>query len=325
MNIRFALLFMMVLLVSGCVQNSYENAAGNVLPDNNTANKQITATTTTLQSSHTDEVEKQKQDLYSSTKHEIEVLYEENLAMGIGPEHYQRLKINLDLLAGSVPDADLIALGKKLEALNSDKKDSGNTQANSPNCVSNASPVFTADVTDTKNIKAITPPRNEKTHSHIWIKDGQKAPVYAPVDAKLVAGAKYTEGGGLNYLLFFDVSCEAEIKFDHITEPVKLISDMFPNPPKIEDTRTDQLVATSFKAGDLIGYTTGTPAAKNWDFGVYNKAKLNHLNGNRDYEEIDWRAGCPYDYFAAGKKEFYYTLFVSKTGEGAPPTDFCKK
>ncbi|MBI4167876.1 MAG: hypothetical protein HY515_02870 [Candidatus Aenigmarchaeota archaeon] len=324
MKLSLFFLIIGVLLVSGCVQNNYENATGNDLHDNDTANKQIT-TTTTVQDSRTSGAEKQKQDLYASTKREIEVLYQENLATGIGPEHYQRLKLNLDSLAGSIPDAELATLREKLEALNPANKDSGKTQTNSSNCISNSNPIFTADVTDNNNIKAITPPRNEKTHSHIWIKDNQKVPFYLPVDGKLVAGTKYTEGGELNYLFFFDVSCEVEIKFDHIKEPIKLIGDMFPNPPKVEDTRTDYLPKTQFKAGDLIGYTTGTPQAKNWDFGVYNKDKLNHLNGKQGYEELDWRAGCPYDYFPSDKKNFYYSLFVSVTGSGAPPTDFCKK
>ena len=318
---KLSLFFLIVgaILVSGCVQNNYENSAGNNLTNNQSA------TTTTLQNGHASDTEKQKQDLYATIKREIEVLYQENLATKIGSEHYQRLKANLDSLVGSIPDAELATLREKLEALNPANTESGETQTNSSSCISNANPVFTADVTDNNKIKAITPPRNEKTHSHIWIKDGQKVPVYSPVDAKLAAGAKYTEGGSLNYLLFFDVSCEVEIKFDHVTEPAELIANMFPEPPKAGDTRTDYLPKTQFKAGDLIGYTTGTPGAKNWDFGVYNKAKLNHLNGKEGYEEIDMRANCPYDYFITDKKDFYYSRFVSKTGEGAPPTDFCNK
>ncbi|MBI3413459.1 MAG: hypothetical protein HY051_05270 [Candidatus Aenigmarchaeota archaeon] len=231
--------------------------------------------------------------------------------------------MNADLfsLTGFIQDSELTELKRKLDTLAPRK--AGGTQTK-PDCVSNTNPIFTADVTDTNKIKAVTPPRNEKTHSHVWIKDNKKVPVYVPVGAKLVAGTKYMEGGELNYLFFFDVSCEIEIKFDHLEEPIKLIGDMFPNPPKIEDTRTDYLPATQFKAGDLIGYTTGTPAAKNWDFGVYSKVKSNHLAGKAGYEEMDTRAVCPYDYFTGGKKEFYYSLFVSKTGDGAPPTDFCK-
>ncbi|MBI4167793.1 MAG: hypothetical protein HY515_02450, partial [Candidatus Aenigmarchaeota archaeon] len=91
------------------------------------------------------------------------------------------------------------------------------------------------------------------------------------------------------------------------------------------DTRTDPLPATELKAGDLIGYTTGTPQANNWDFGAYSKVKSNHLAGKSGYEEIDTRAVCPYNYFTIDKKEFYYSLFTGITGSGAPPTDFCNR
>ncbi|MBI4177347.1 MAG: hypothetical protein HY516_03175 [Candidatus Aenigmarchaeota archaeon] len=307
-------LLIVVVLFSGCVQN----------------NADTVETTTTLNPLNAPNEDKhnnpadgnEKQNLYSSVKREIEVLYQQRPEYGVGDERYDTMSAQLDSFVGFVPGEELTELKRKLEALAPKKSASPNTQA-SLNCVNNTNPVFTADVTDTDTIKAVTPPRNEKTHSHIWIKGGKKVPVYAPVDAKLTAGSKYLEGGELNYLLFFDVSCEVEVKFDHLEELVPALAKLFPDPPKT-DTRTDYLTSVELKAGDLIGYTTGTPQANNWDFGVYNEAKLNHLNGKAGYAELDWRAGCPYDYFEADKKKFYYSLFASKTGDGAPPTDFCK-
>lgn len=318
MRMQFFLLLAGVLLVSGCVQNAPETNGTGKLPGDNS--RQIAGQITDhTNNSANSAANPDKQQLYNSIKREIEALYEQNPEYGVGDDRYQKMSADLDSLEGFAQGPELKELRRKLDTLAPRK--SGGTQTKS-DCVSNENPVFTADITDPKTIKAVTPPRNEKTHSHVWIKDNQKVPVYAPVDAKLVAGSKYTESGVVNYLFFFDVSCEVEIKFDHVLEPVQSIKDMFPNPPKT-DTRTDPLPATELKAGDLIGYTTGTPQANNWDFGVYNKARLNHLNGKEGYEEIDWRAGCPYDYFITDKKEFYYSLFTSITGSGAPPTDFC--
>ncbi len=318
MNPQLSSLVIIAFLVSGCVQDDNIDQKTNPMPSTTTTQNVNTPANNEQHESN------DKLKLYDSVKREIEVLSQENPVNGIGPDHYNRIKSDLDSMANFIPNSDIEALKQLLEAIKP-KGGPVETQADSTACVSNTNPMFTAHITDTATVKAVTPPRNEKTHSHVWIKDDKKVPVYIPTDAKLAAGSKYTENGEINYLLFFDVSCEVELKFDHLEELVPVIGDMFPNPPKTDDTRTEYLTAVEFKAGDLIGYTTGTPAAKNWDFGVYNKAKPNHLNGKEGYAELDMRADCPYDYFTADKKQFYYNLFVSKAGDGTPPPDFCKK
>lgn len=174
-------------------------------------------------------------------------------------------------------------------------------------CTSNSSPVFTHDITDFYRIGQITPPGSVinghfKAHSYIWIANGLSVPVYAPVDMTLKNGAYYTEQGMTQYVLSFQVSCEVNIKLDHILNPIQTVRDVFPDTARpTNDTRGEAPTnEISFKAGDLIGNTSGTLEAHNWDFGVYNSVTGGQENGV-----------CPYDYFETNKKSAYYGLFIS--------------
>jgi len=199
-------------------------------------------------------------------------------------------------------------------------------------CISDPSPVFTADITDLTKISRITPPGSVNpgdgfvtAHSYIWIESNEAVPIYAPVDMTLGMGGLYTESGNpAQYILFFGVSCEVSIKLDHFDDPIEQIKNVLPKTPKIDDSRTDDVSSIiEFKAGDLLGYTGGTVQAHNWDFGVYNQTKPNFLSGDEQYKGDD-KADCPYDYFIEDKIAVYYDLFVSGTGFGPPPTTFCK-
>jgi hypothetical protein len=197
-------------------------------------------------------------------------------------------------------------------------------------CVSNPNPVFTENITDLSRVSYITPPGimtnsgTLKSHSYIWIADGEDIPIFAPVDMELSAGAYASEGGIPQYLLFFEVSCEVEVKLDHILDPVDSIRAALPDVPKIEDTRTTYTDPVSFEAGDLIGYTSGTPQAHNWDFGVYNKERLDPDAQGVGLEGLDERANCPYDYYPSPQKEVYYGLFNNSVfGSGTPYIKYC--
>ncbi len=162
-----------------------------------------------------------------------------------------------------------------------------------------------------------------KTHSYVQVKE--EAPVYAPYDAYLYEGVKYTEEEMTQYSLFFKPTCEVLYIFDHIQEPVEKIKEAFPGEPQ-KDTRTHTLKEPIFfKAGELVGHTTGTKVARHFDFGVYNSARPNLIPASDAYElyERDKIANCPYDYFPDEKREAYYSLFDSFISDTAPTT-FCK-
>ena len=156
----------------------------------------------------------------------------------------------------------------------------------------------------------------------------EKAPVYAPTDAQLYAGAYYVEENKPQYFLLFEVTSDVFFNFDHIEEPVAKIVAAFPVTPK-SDTHTDNINPTiQFAAGELIGYTTGTNQGRTWDFGVYDWSKPNYLNqgtpeGIQPLSGRDFFADCPYDYFIPALKAQYRFLFGSLTNDPYS-TDFCK-
>jgi len=202
-------------------------------------------------------------------------------------------------------------------------------------CISNPDPVFTHGITDLSKIKFITPPGsleqygNEvalKSHSYVFI-DG-RVPVYAPVDSALYQGSYYEEEGENQYSLFFDVSCEVFYLFDHIWEPVDKLRVVLPSEPSTDTRTTEVRNPVEVKAGELIGYTTGTVYSHHFDFGVYNRDRKNDLSKitveglklfDREYQGL-----CPYDVFPEEKKEVYYSKFENVKTNEPIPTVFCK-
>ncbi|OGH87786.1 MAG: hypothetical protein A3J93_05115 [Candidatus Magasanikbacteria bacterium RIFOXYC2_FULL_42_28] len=203
------------------------------------------------------------------------------------------------------------------------KKITGNSCANNPN------PIFTHHLTDTSKIINIVIPPNFvgtelKTHSYIET-DHTKVPLYAPTDMTLVTGAYYVQGP---YRLDFQVSCEVTLRLMHITDPIQTIKDVFLSEPA-SDSRDQQIKnKVDFKAGDLIGYTTGTNVAGNWDFGLYNSATKNKYadDSKLNWSTIHTTAVCPYDYFAPELKTVYTSRYNLRVNDGAKPDgeSFCK-
>lgn len=196
------------------------------------------------------------------------------------------------------------------------------------NCSNNASPVFTSHITDTSKLANVIPPGTTqaghyKTHSYLGVTE--TVPIYVPFDSTLYDGAHYTEQSTNQYVLYFRVSCEVTLKYDHIHTPVASITANF-GAPKLDDTRDQGLLVgeVNFEAGELIGHTSGTTGPNRWDFGVYNTTKPNHLFGTPGYEmgERDVYADCPYDYFQAALRNVYRSLYMN---DGKPiPTTFCQ-
>ena len=197
------------------------------------------------------------------------------------------------------------------------------------NCQSNSAPVFTNDITDMNTVNYIGPPPTMgagpslKTHSYIGT-DHARVPVYAPAAMILESGSHYVGGP---YMMEFLVSCEVKVRFGHITEPVEAIKKLLPTEPK-EDSRTQELAPIFFAAGELVGYTTGTSVAGNWDFGVYNSTVRNRYTDDPQWGNSTTytTAVCPFDYFSASLKPRYFSKFNSAALGGNPPhgEPFCK-
>ncbi|MBI2450459.1 MAG: hypothetical protein HYV47_02910 [Candidatus Nealsonbacteria bacterium] len=199
-----------------------------------------------------------------------------------------------------------------------------------PACKSNPSPSFTNHITDISKVRYIVPPPTMgagpslKPHSYIGT-DGQNVPVYAPAAATLKSGS-HSVGGP--YLIEFLISCEVTVRFGHITNPVDAIKNLLPKEPQ-QGSQTQELEPISFSAGELIGYTTGTSQAGNWDFGVYNSTISNRYadDPNWNSSSVYTTAVCPFDYFTSSLKSAYQSKYNSYALGGNPPhgESFCQK
>lgn len=162
-----------------------------------------------------------------------------------------------------------------------------------------------------------------KTHSYIGT-DGANVPVYAPAALTLNAGSHYVGGP---YTIEFLASCEVTVRFGHITAPVDRIKNLLPSEPG-NSSATQYLTPLKFAAGELVGYTTGTSQAGNWDFGVYNSATSNRYAGDPDWgwSTTYTTAVCPFDYFTSGLKSEYVAKFDPDILGGNPPhgESFCE-
>ena len=178
-----------------------------------------------------------------------------------------------------------------------------------------------------------------KSRSYVWIGRDQnnrpyEVPVYAPVDSKLTwitfyVGTMQDEEGAWvdvnQYSLTFQASCEVSYGYDHILRLAENVASFAPSEPA-ESTRDAGLPASlAVRAGDLIGYTTGTAAAHNWDFVFNNSSKRNEFANQERYENTGDLSGlvtadCPYDYYSENVRIEYYSLLTGGIGgtiEGA--------
>ncbi len=116
--------------------------------------------------------------------------------------------------------------------------------------------------------------------------------VRAPMNAELVKGSRYIEGGEVQYLFEFVNSCGIKYRFDHLltlSPQLQTIADTLP-PAKPDDSRTTNLSGTTVKAGDLLATEVGFAKTTNVavDFGVYDLRQPNQISKN-----ASWAAAHP--------------------------------
>lgn len=192
-----------------------------------------------------------------------------------------------------------------------------------------ASPIkFTHHFTDINKIDSIIPPvfKNSKGIMPTTLINSQgKVPLYMPVSGKIVQGSYYTEQVAEFYMWEIDVGCGVTIVFDHVTEPVEKIRKLFPNTTR-EDTRTDFFNnPIEMEAGDLVGYTTGSVNAHNWNFAVYNRLERNYLWETNKFTDLPkyYTQVCPLKYYDKPMAEVYEALFVLSFNEITIDRNLC--
>lgn len=187
-------------------------------------------------------------------------------------------------------------------------------------CKSNPNIQFTHDFTENEKIKMVEPtiitPGNSRHRAWLDIDTSKsnRVAIYAPVDSELVNGVYKNARGALDYDLHFQVSCEIWYLINHVTEPVEKIKNAFPTIPQT-DTRLGPPFKQSIKvkAGELLGYSTGTPLARNFDFGVFD---LNHVNVGLPADEgsnygKEKNFICPFDLLPEQIKKSYYSKIIT--------------
>lgn len=191
--------------------------------------------------------------------------------------------------------------------------------------VANAKDAFTALPFDTSNIRLITNGKetNDARFVYPWVKSG-KVNIYAPADGVLFKiRHKVFEVGGLkgnDYDIFFQVDCGTAYRFNHITDPRDNIKATYPagdlasgdysNGGQDMPERVKPKIAIKVKAGELLGSTSGTPEAQNFDFavGVASEAP----------KSGELKSVCPFNVFSEPNKTKLLALMGPKNGDPTP-------
>ncbi len=200
--------------------------------------------------------------------------------------------------------------------------------------------MLTAHYTDLTRLEFINP---TIVTSSNWLKNRQyhkivtdaannapELPLYAPADAVATGVTHYLatmqrfDGTSLELSQFdlrFELSCEVSYWFDHISRLVEPFASLAPA-EGVRDTRDAMVpIRVEVKAGDLIGYTSGTVPAHVWDFVLVNSAVTVRFANQERYERGGdlqhlLHAVCPADYLAPALRAEYVALYGSWTPGG---------
>lgn len=203
------------------------------------------------------------------------------------------------------------------------------------NCQSKDVAKFDTEFTDLSKINAINPiggvGGGSPGRSYIGVLKGVEASVFSPTDATL-ENIVYARRGGPGtpgeYGLYFRLSCDVTLLFDHIDKVSDKILALAPKEPA-ETSRVDNPpINIQIKKGELLGYTDGTPQARTFDFLIIDMSKpTTHINPKRWEWEQAIFAQCPYDYFTPELKEKYYAhigeVVEKSTGRNFIPAGDC--
>ncbi|HJM89683.1 MAG TPA: hypothetical protein QF624_08660 [Dehalococcoidia bacterium] len=205
-------------------------------------------------------------------------------------------------------------------------------------CVSNPQPVLTQHYTDLTQIDFINPTivtsgnwlKNRQYHKIVTdsANDAPEVPLYAPVDSVAIGITHYLAqmvafDGTASELpqleVRFEVSCEVSYWFDHVSRLVEPFASLA-SPEPARDTRGAMVpIRLEVKAGDLIGYTSGTAPARVWDFVIVNStvtvqfANQARYVGTGDLQTI-LHSVCPVDYLAPELRAAYTALYGAWDG-----------
>src|SRR3989338_1659385 len=197
-------------------------------------------------------------------------------------------------------------------------------------CISNANPVFTHPFTDITKLSEISRYGNSafinpgsQVRNYVVVKEGESTAVYAPADMIITrihySDKNYSQFFNMEfvrpeYRVNFQVSCEAEMAYDHI---VSLADKLKTYAPQVSSPGKNDGVEVSIpvQAGELIGYTSGGFPGRAFDFIFLNKARVHfHLNPSRWTTDHSKYMDCPLNYFTDDLKQQYIALIPEVKG-----------
>lgn len=175
------------------------------------------------------------------------------------------------------------------------KQSAGNTLVTGP-----TNPEFIQVINPGSSINADT--RN----TYLTNKNAEPVPIIAPADGTLIFIEYKTRtdlGPNMSspdYDIAFAADCNTIYRINHITNLSKAIKALSPlNEPAqitpgnpISEQDSTPLEEYMVQAGDILGTTTGTPTAHNWDFVVF----------------IQGQATCPYDILPSSQRSEWLSL-----------------
>jgi hypothetical protein len=206
-----------------------------------------------------------------------------------------------------------------------------------PGCTTR--PVFTQDLIDPSHVQVVVPIGQQtafggvlSVRSYIHSKpslDGQKLPLYAPVDMTLIQAAYYNISQDPTYKpeysLFFDAGCGIQVQLYHVKGVVGAVAQAVPKEP-VPSSAGQPVTATPVKAGQQIGWFQGE-AGKSvaFDFRVEDSSRTNtFINQSRFTSSPgasgELRAVCPYDFYVGAQRDRWLAKLGAPSSEPIPGT-----
>ena len=162
-------------------------------------------------------------------------------------------------------------------------------KAGTSGCGANSAGLFTASPFKSSDISRITNGNegNDPRFAYVWVKEPYtKIPLYAPADGVLTAirhltATKFFPSDDFQLVFNLSTTCSDYWRFNHVTDPRADIRAAYSygdkcsscfddngNPTARYEEYEKPGTAIKVKAGELIGYTSGTPSAHNFDFAI---------------------------------------------------------
>jgi hypothetical protein len=215
------------------------------------------------------------------------------------------------------------------------KSGGGTTNTSCPSPVK-----FTKNFIDQSHVQAVTPIGGQTAFGgSIAIRsyvmpprslDGQRLPVFAPVDMTLYQASYYLPPGApagyqAEYALYFDAGCSVQVQFFHIKGVVGNVARAVPAAPS-PSSAGQSVAQTKVLAGDQIGWFQGEAGRSvAFDFRVEDELNKNSFINQSRFESSpngrgELHAKCPYDYYVEPLRSQWLAKLGSAGGVVVPGT-----